>query len=220
MEIAPLPVENIRLIECRRLCEEMGLEEPMNCLERESSVRARILESALTYFGRFGYEATSIDLLVEQSGTSPSTLYRQFGSKQELLNYLFKILHEEYFDYFKGMNRCGDFCAEHFYRLFRQRIGYGLYRPMRHEFIRERDHRLYLSEENIRMLDESRVGAVRMFEKAQAARCIRAGDPEVLLGILRGCVNNSMKLIYENRVALTVENMELLLKCMWDAVRY
>lgn len=45
----------------------------------------RILESAIALFGAGGYEATTLDAIVEASGISKSTFFHYFKSKEELL---------------------------------------------------------------------------------------------------------------------------------------
>jgi AcrR family transcriptional regulator len=47
--------------------------------------RERILEAAYELFSRRGIQAVGIDAVVERSGVARQTLYRHFGSKQELV---------------------------------------------------------------------------------------------------------------------------------------
>jgi AcrR family transcriptional regulator len=47
--------------------------------------RERILESAYELFSRRGIQAVGIDAVIERSGVARQTLYRHFGSKQELV---------------------------------------------------------------------------------------------------------------------------------------
>lgn len=46
--------------------------------------RDSVLEKALALFWRFGYEPTSMSELIEGTGTKPSSLYAEFGSKEGL----------------------------------------------------------------------------------------------------------------------------------------
>ncbi|MFC0227301.1 TetR/AcrR family transcriptional regulator [Serratia aquatilis] len=46
--------------------------------------REQVLEKAMGLFWRSGYEPTSMSELVEATGTKPSSLYAEFGSKQGL----------------------------------------------------------------------------------------------------------------------------------------
>jgi len=46
--------------------------------------RDSVLEKAMGLFWRFGYEPTSMSELIEGTGTKPSSLYAEFGSKEGL----------------------------------------------------------------------------------------------------------------------------------------
>lgn len=46
--------------------------------------RDDVLEKAMALFWRFGYEPTSMSELIEETGTKPSSLYAEFGSKEGL----------------------------------------------------------------------------------------------------------------------------------------
>src|SRR2546422_305533 len=49
------------------------------------SVRARILETATTLFYQEGVRAVGVDLVVERSGASKTSLYRHFATKDDLV---------------------------------------------------------------------------------------------------------------------------------------
>lgn len=46
--------------------------------------REKVLEAARELFGRRGYQATSMDQLLEAAGVSPSNFYYHFKGKEEL----------------------------------------------------------------------------------------------------------------------------------------
>lgn len=50
-----------------------------------STARERILDTAGQLFYRHGYHAVGIDTIVAESGVAKMTLYRHFGSKDELI---------------------------------------------------------------------------------------------------------------------------------------
>jgi AcrR family transcriptional regulator len=52
---------------------------------RPSEARERILQAAYDLFSRHGIQAVGVDAVVERSGVARQTLYRHFGSKQELV---------------------------------------------------------------------------------------------------------------------------------------
>ncbi|MEO8026113.1 MAG: TetR/AcrR family transcriptional regulator [Bryobacteraceae bacterium] len=50
-----------------------------------ANARERILEAAYDLFSRHGVRAVGIDAIIERSGVARMTLYRQFGSKEDLV---------------------------------------------------------------------------------------------------------------------------------------
>jgi AcrR family transcriptional regulator len=51
----------------------------------ETDARSRILEAAYELFARHGIRAVGIDAIIQRSGVARMTLYRNFGSKDELV---------------------------------------------------------------------------------------------------------------------------------------
>jgi AcrR family transcriptional regulator len=51
----------------------------------ETDARSRILEAAYELFSRHGIRAVGIDAIIRRSGVARMTLYRNFGSKDELV---------------------------------------------------------------------------------------------------------------------------------------
>ena len=52
---------------------------------RQGGARERIMDAAYELFSRRGIQAVGVDAVVEQSGVARQTLYRHFGSKQDLV---------------------------------------------------------------------------------------------------------------------------------------
>jgi AcrR family transcriptional regulator len=53
--------------------------------QNHAEVRDRILETACTLFYRFGVRAVGVDLVVEKAGVAKTSLYRHFGTKDDLV---------------------------------------------------------------------------------------------------------------------------------------
>ena len=50
-----------------------------------TSKRDELIDAAILLFNRHGYHATGVDRLIEETGIAKTTLYRHFGSKEELI---------------------------------------------------------------------------------------------------------------------------------------
>jgi AcrR family transcriptional regulator len=53
--------------------------------ESQSEVREKILETACTLFYRNGVRAVGVDLIIEKAGVAKTSLYRHFGTKDDLI---------------------------------------------------------------------------------------------------------------------------------------
>lgn len=59
------------------------------------STRERILESAFTLFGRYGFKRASMEDIASEAGLSRTALYLQFRNKEDIFRELAAGLHEE-----------------------------------------------------------------------------------------------------------------------------
>lgn len=63
---------------------------------KNASVKSRIVSAAWNLFYEKGYNGTTVDEIIELSGTSKGSFYYYFNTKDELLNTLSMILDENY----------------------------------------------------------------------------------------------------------------------------
>lgn len=68
----------------------------MEKAEVKKSVKSRIVSAAWKLFYEKGYNGTTVDDIIELSGTSKGSFYYYFSTKDELLNTLSMILDEHY----------------------------------------------------------------------------------------------------------------------------
>ena len=61
----------------------------------EPTIRQRIMDSAMAEFGRFGYRAASMNRLVEGAGISKGAIFKYFGTKAGLFDYIYRSSLEE-----------------------------------------------------------------------------------------------------------------------------
>ena len=65
------------------------------------SARERILTTATQLFYEHGIQRVGIDLVIAESGVAKMSLYRQFGSKEELVLAFLDRINTEWFDWLK-----------------------------------------------------------------------------------------------------------------------
>lgn len=59
------------------------------------TTKQRILDAALTVFGRYGFRQTSMELVAEETGLSRQALYRHFPTKEALFAAVSEDLHDK-----------------------------------------------------------------------------------------------------------------------------
>ena len=64
--------------------------------ENQKSVKGRIVAAACQLFSEKGYNGTTVDDIIDLSGTSKGSFYYYFNTKDELLNTLSMILDDNY----------------------------------------------------------------------------------------------------------------------------
>ena len=70
---------------------------------KRAAKREHLIEVAGALFNQYGYRATGIDQVIEASGVAKTTMYRHFGSKEELIVAVLNRIDEEF------RNRLRDF---------------------------------------------------------------------------------------------------------------
>lgn len=73
-------------------------------MKQKQDAKSRIVDAAWQLFYDKGYHGTTIDDIIELSGTSKGSFYYYFNSKDELLNTLSVILDDFYEELEAGMN--------------------------------------------------------------------------------------------------------------------
>jgi AcrR family transcriptional regulator len=87
---------------------------PVSKIQSNDQVRARILETASTLFYQHSVRAVGVDLVVQKAGVAKTSLYRHFGTKDDLVA---AFLNREEQDFWGTWNRVaeehiGDAAAE------------------------------------------------------------------------------------------------------------
>lgn len=65
---------------------------------KRAQKREHLIEVATELFNRLGYHAAGVDRVIEEAGIAKTTLYRHFGSKEELIVAVLRGIDERYRD--------------------------------------------------------------------------------------------------------------------------
>ncbi len=64
--------------------------------------RQTIINAAIDEFAEFGFEASSINRIVANSGISKGSFYQYFEDKMDVFKYLMDVIAKEKTEYYKG----------------------------------------------------------------------------------------------------------------------
>lgn len=101
--------------------------------QAEKSARDKLIDAASSLFCRRGINAVGVDAIVEKAGTAKTTLYKLFGSKEQLVEAVLEAEGREWREWFMAaVSRGGDTADERLRAIFpvleqwfRQRRFYG-----------------------------------------------------------------------------------------------
>lgn len=149
--------------------------------------RERILEAALAFFAKDGYDGTNLRDIAESVGIVKSALYRHFDSKEALWNALLDRAEQYYTGHISSPGRISEIPgnAEELYEMTLRMVGFTIHDP------RIRQVRRILQKEQFR---DERIGALAsshflydteavftgIFEDMMANGSLRKGDPKML----------------------------------------
>jgi AcrR family transcriptional regulator len=78
--------------------ERMGTEKPDSSAVHTGDVRDKILETASDLFYQHGVRAVGVDLVVEKAGVAKTSLYRHFGTKDDLIAAFLERADQEFWE--------------------------------------------------------------------------------------------------------------------------
>ncbi len=181
--------------------------------------REAILAAALDLLAERGFYGTSMPALAQRAQIGAGTPYRHFGSKEELVNSVYRrckqaltatLLTDFPFD---GAPR------EQF-RVFWWRLA-GFFRahPRVFEFLEMHHHQPYLDADNLALEARSLAPVLTFFETSRRAHATRAMPAEALTAIVWGMFSALMKAERLGHLRLTDDLVAQAEACAWSAVR-
>ena len=81
------------------------------------SARGRLLNAATHLFCKNGINATGIDAIINEAGTAKTTLYKLFGSKNNLVHVVLETEGKQWREWFIGAIEAGGGSAQEKYEL-------------------------------------------------------------------------------------------------------
>src|SRR6202008_3956044 len=93
---------------------DVRMSRDMNTGHSRTEVRDKILETASDLFYQHGVRAVGVDLVVEKAGVAKTSLYRHFGTKDDLVAAFLGRADQEFWDQWNQVSsqHAGDAAAE------------------------------------------------------------------------------------------------------------
>lgn len=180
--------------------------------------RERILKAALELFCERGFHGTAVPLVADRAGVSVGLIYRNFASKEELVN---EVYRECKLDFGQSVERLvrleSDFRAQ-FRRFFTATVEYARARPESFFFLETHHHTPYLDPAS---REASRLGRGKVTDflgQGVSLQLLKPLPPELLLALLWGPLVELIRLERAGALALDPRLLEQAEQCCWDAL--
>ena len=159
---------------------------------RDTATRARILAAAAKRFATFGYRRTGIAEIARQAGIATGTLYRYFGTKEDVFREVVRELHTSWLERAREVLSAPGTAVERLRRLGEASVQSNLENPLINSIFRRDEEIVFaplieelheqLLRENVAMMadvirDGIREGSLRDVDPERAAFVLfMAGD--------------------------------------------
>lgn len=168
------------------------------------SRRTRILNAALRLFAENGVNGVAVPQIAAEAGVGVGTIYRQFESKEALVNTLFRRVRRAYDRYLDRALRGVEDPRRRFEMTWAAMVGFGRQRPDGLRFLALHDHRGLLNAHNRALERQSlrRIAArIRLHQRDGVFR--RDLPPIMFIAIVWGGVVELFRHQREGKVSLT-----------------
>ncbi|MBA3453127.1 MAG: TetR/AcrR family transcriptional regulator [Deltaproteobacteria bacterium] len=181
--------------------------------------REAILDAALELFVERGFFGTAVPEIADRAGVGAGTIYRYFESKEALVNAIYREQKTHW-----GKLVLADFpvaapTREQFRLLWMRMAQWATENPKAFIFMELHHHQRYLDDQS-RALEERMLGLfTAVVVSAQARRELKAGPPQLLMGIVMGAFVGVIRSCVEIDQSLDSADWKLAEQMLWEALR-
>lgn len=182
--------------------------------------REAILQAALELFDERGFHGTAVPVIAERAGVGAGTLYRNFASKEELVNVLFRAKKRELADRLLARWPTQGSPRARMNAVWQAFCEFAREQPRALAFIELHYHGDYLDAQSVALRDEIHRHFVELVATMQREQILRGDtDPEVLIAVVEGVflrLHVALRLTPPTDVDRWLDQAE---RCVWEAVR-
>ena len=181
--------------------------------------REAIMQAALDLFAERGFYGTPVPLIAEKANVGAGTIYRYFNDKEHLVNELYRHWKAELSRAIERDLSLDMPLRAMFGKIGRRWIDFAMNNRSAYTFLVAHHHAPYLDEETVKMTEAMHLKYREIFELGRKEQIFKDVQPEVILAVVSGIIDQIMKEYWSGRFDLTDELIGMIEEICWQAVR-
>jgi TetR/AcrR family transcriptional regulator, repressor of fatR-cypB operon len=182
--------------------------------------RQAILDAALKLFSERGFHGAAVPSIAEEAGVGAGTVYRNFESKEHLVNELYRTWKIRLAEFLLAQ---WPHCAsprEQIAHVWRRALEFAAEHPTAVSFTELHHHADYLDDESRALQAALHQRFVDLIVELQKARALRDDvDPDGIIAVFEGVFMRLRHEAERNAEAVDERVLEQAERCIWEAVR-
>ncbi len=187
--------------------------------EPKGDKREAILDAALDLFVERGFFGTAVPEIADTAGVGAGTIYRYFESKEALVNAIYRQQKQRFAHVVLDDFPASSSTREQFRTMWMRMATFAQNNVKAFIFMELHHHQRYLDAES-RALEQRLLSLfTSIVVAAQARRELKAGPPNLLMGIVMGAFVGVIRSCVEVEQSLDEADWVLAEQVLWEAVR-
>ncbi len=182
--------------------------------------RSAILDAALELFAAQGFHATAVPSIAERAGVGAGTVYRNFESKEHLVNELYRLWKQRFADALLADWPHDASPRAQIGHAWTAALAFANAHPRAISFTELHHHADYLDDQSEALREALHARFVALIEDLQRARALRGDvDADVIIAVFEGVF---MRMRHEAERCSTSVDAGMLAQaeqCIWEAIR-
>jgi AcrR family transcriptional regulator len=185
-----------------------------------SNKRDDILTAAIKLFAERGYDGTTVPMIADNAKVGAGTIYRYFENKESLVNSLFQECIQKFLDALKSSKmKSSTDVREHFHVLFHVMIHYAENNTQALHFIDSHCSGHYLDAKSNQMFEQFLDFLRDFIENGKRQGILCPLPSEAMIAIVYGAFSQLFKLIRKGVINGSLELINSVEECCWNAIR-
>ncbi len=181
--------------------------------------RRAILDAALELFEQRGFYGTTVPAIAARAKVGAGTVYRNFESKAELVNVLYREAKLRLAQHLLAEVPKGVSTRELLRHLWWRMVAYAREEEASLAFTEIHHHAEYLDEQSRAVSQGAHARFIELLEREQARGTIKGINPEVILATVEGVFFVMFRRARSCGIGLSDEDLRAAEQCVWEAIR-